>query len=155
MIEYDVYHRKTLFKVIYRQSKPCNHSKYHEIWRNTSKKWRGRKILLFSISTLWNDALQSSKFSCTIFVMSRTRFRTQNLHGFNDFFADMFGELWNKTVIAISSVCRDRMFFAAIRVVCLTECVLAAFRRCPRFLFCSGRGILSLMSPMVSVCNSI
>lgn len=31
MIEYDVYHRKMMFKVIYMQSKLGKHSKYNEI----------------------------------------------------------------------------------------------------------------------------
>ena len=31
MVEYDVYHRKMMFKVICMQSKPWKHSKYNEI----------------------------------------------------------------------------------------------------------------------------
>ena len=44
MIEYDVYHRKMMFKVICMQSKPGKHAKYNEMWRNTSKKnWKCQK----------------------------------------------------------------------------------------------------------------
>ena len=73
MIEYDVYHRKTLFKVICMQSKLAKHSKYNEILRNTSKKKRKCKN-----TYPWNDALQSSQFACTIFLMFRNRIRAQN-----------------------------------------------------------------------------
>ena len=101
---------KWCFEVISIITKPGKHSKYNEIWRNNfEKNENGQKNLVFSISTLRNDALQSSKFACTDFLMSRIRIWCQNLkiitilYNFNDFpkvDVDMFFDFWNKTEIA-------------------------------------------------------
>ena len=56
MIGYDVYHRKTMFKVISIITKPWQHSKYYEMWRNISTKLI-KNNLVFSILTSRNDAL--------------------------------------------------------------------------------------------------
>ena len=73
MIEYDVYHRKTLFRVISITTKPCKHSKHNEIWRNTSKQ-KSNNLTIYDFYP-WSDALQSSKLACTICLMSQTRIR--------------------------------------------------------------------------------
>ena len=78
MIEYDVYHRTTKFKMICKLSKLAKHSKYNEIWGKLRKMKMSRNLII-SISTPWNDSLQSSKFTCTFVWCPGLEFDANNL----------------------------------------------------------------------------
>ena len=112
MIEYDGYHRKMMFKVSCMQSKLGNIQNAMTYEENHRTNEKCENILVLSTSTLRNDALQSSKCTCTNVLMSRTRFRGQNakirwiVHDFynlSKLLFDIFLDLWKKTEIALSA----------------------------------------------------